>query len=122
MSSALSITDATRSALFLLVKKEEHRVGSRDVAFENVARLVGTSSSWIKKFIGRSGEVKEPRMTLFLNIRFAYEALCNRVEQEHRNEIAKIRRLQGEISAATDGFVEMVDGSGQTPPSRKMAL
>lgn len=119
MSSALDITDATRSALGLLVDREERRVGSRDVAFENIARLVGTSASWAKKFVGCSGEVKEPRMTLFLNIRAAYENLCNRVEQEHQAELAKITLLKREIDAASEGFVEMVQDNARADLPRK---
>lgn len=121
MTSVLAITDATRSALGLLVEREERRVGSRDVAFENVAQIVGSSSSWVKKFIGRSDEVKEPRMTLFLNIRAAYEHLCNRVEQEHQAELAKITLLKREIDAAAGGFVEMVQDNAHTHAARKKA-
>jgi hypothetical protein len=117
--SAAELTDATRSALSLLVRREEHRTGSRDVAFENVANLIGTSSSWVKKFVGRSGEVKEPRVSTFLRIRAAYENLCKRVEQEQRAELAKITLLKREIDAVTDGFVEMVEAISLTSNTRK---
>jgi hypothetical protein len=119
--TAIAVTDATRSALGLLVDREERRVGSRDVAFENVARLIGTSSSWVKKFIGRSREVKEPRLTLFFNIRFAYENLCTRVEQEHQAELAKITLLKRGIDAVTGGFVELVQDNSRAPASSKKA-
>ncbi len=117
MSSA-SLTDATRSALGILVEREERRTGSRDVAFEMVAQTVGASSSWLKKFLSRHSEVKEPRITLFLNIRQAYENVCNRVEQEHQNELLKIKLLRDEIHAATEGFVELVDGTAATQSGR----
>jgi hypothetical protein len=119
MSSAATLADATRSALGLLVEREERRVGSRDVAFENVAQSVGSSASWVRKFIGRSDEVKEPRMTLFLNIRAAYEQLCNRVEQEHQNELAKIALLKKEIDEATRGFAELVEGTARAEMAGK---
>jgi ABC-type molybdenum transport system ATPase subunit/photorepair protein PhrA len=110
MSPAASLTNATRSALGLMVEREERRVGSRDVAYEIVAQTVGASSSWIRKFLSRSTEVKEPRITLFLNIRSAYENVCARVEQEQVNELLKISKLKGELDAVTAGFDRMVAG------------
>jgi hypothetical protein len=78
------------------------------VALEIVARTVGTSSSWLRKFLSPQSSVAEPRITLFLNIRQAYENLCNRVEQEHRLEEVRIAALKEVLDEATNGFVEMV--------------
>ncbi|WP_198164373.1 hypothetical protein, partial [Bradyrhizobium jicamae] len=50
-------------------------------------------------------EVKEPRITLFQNIRASYDNLCSRVEQENRNDELKLRLIKGEIDAITEGFV-----------------
>lgn len=116
MSAALVST--TRNALGAMVDKEASRVGSRTVAYEHVAQMVGASSSWIKKFLADTGEVKEPRITLFQNIRASYDALCNRVEQEHQAELQRIAALRSEMNAFDEGFVEvdhradqaMVDG------------
>lgn len=104
---------ATRSALGDLVERRARRVG-RTEAYKDIAKQIGSSSSWIRKFLAGSNEVKEPRMTLFENIRASYEMLCNRVEQEHQAEMAKISLLKRELDAATEGFVEMVER--QTPP------
>jgi hypothetical protein len=71
------------------------------------------SASWIKKFLAKHSETKEPRITLFLNIRAAYERMCERVEQEHQNELTKIAALRGELNALDRGFVELV-GSAPT--------
>jgi hypothetical protein len=79
--SAAALTSSTRSALGALVERETRRVGSRTVAYEIVAQSVGSSSSWIRKFLAKSEGVKEPRITLFQNIRANYDNLCNRVEQ-----------------------------------------
>jgi hypothetical protein len=106
--SAASLTDATRSALGALIAREERRVGSKEVALEIVARTVGASSSWIRKFLSPQSAAAEPRITLFLNIRIAYENLCNRVEQEHRLEEARIAALRERLNAPVDGFVELV--------------
>ncbi len=98
MSSA-AFTSTTRTALGVLVDKEARRVGSRTVAYEYVAQRVGTSASWIRKFLAESNEVKEPRITLFLNIRAAYAQLCERVESDNRADELKLRILRGEINA-----------------------
>jgi hypothetical protein len=103
--SAAALTSTTRSALGALVERETRRVGSRTLAYEIVAQSVGSSSSWIRKFLSKSVEVKEPRITLFQNIRANYENLCNRVEQENRNDELRLRLIKGEIDAVTEGFV-----------------
>lgn len=114
--SAAVLTNATRSALGLMVERETRRVGSRDVAYEVVAQTVGASASWIKKFLSMSGEVKEPRITLFLNIRAAYENVCARVEQEQHNQRLANEALRRQLDAVTDGFDPIVPGvaRGQT--------
>lgn len=103
MSSA-AFTSTTRTALGVLVEKESRRVGSRTVAYEYVAQRVGTSASWVRKFIAGSNEVAEPRITLFLNIRAAYDQLCERVEADNRADERKLRILRGEINAIDQGM------------------
>jgi hypothetical protein len=103
--SAVALTSITRSALGALVEREAKRTGSRTLAYEIAAQSVGASSSWIRKFLARSEEVKEPRITLFQNIRASYENLCTRVEQENRDDEHKLRLIKGEIDAVTEGFV-----------------
>ena len=102
MSSA-ALTSATRSALGALVERETRRTGSRSVAYEHVAQMVGASSSWIQKFLRDSGEVKEPRITLFQNIRAAYGQLCERVEHENEQDERRLLVLKGQIDAVTQG-------------------
>lgn len=104
--SPAALTSSTRSALGALVEREERRVGSRTVAYEIVAQSVGISSSWVKKFLSSSHEVKEPRITLFHNIRAAYDQLCERVELENRADEDRLRALKGQIHAVTEGMGE----------------
>lgn len=104
--SAAALTSITRSALGALVDREERRTGSRTVAYEIVAQSVGSSSSWVRKFLAKSEEVKEPRITLFQNIRASYENLCSRVEQENREDERRLMLIKGEIDAVTEGFGE----------------
>lgn len=114
--SAAALNTITRSALGALVDREERRTGSRTVAYEIVAQSVGSSSSWVRKFLARSEEVKEPRITLFQNIRASYENLCSRVEQENRNDEQRLRLIKGEIDAITEGFAAqgVAQGSAST--------
>jgi hypothetical protein len=112
MSSA-TLTSTTRTALSLLVEREARRVGSRTVAYEIVAQTIGVSSSWIRKFLSRNETVSEPRITLFQNIRASYDALCNRVEQEHQAELQRIAALRSEMNAFDEGFVEVARRTDQ---------
>lgn len=112
--SPAALMTTTRSALGAMVEKEARRVGSRTVAYEIVAQTVGTSSSWIRKFLTNSNEVKEPRITLFQNIRAAYENLCERVELDNRADELRLQALKGRLNAVTEGFGEESLGENQT--------
>lgn len=118
MSAALVST--TRSVLGAMVEKEASRVGSRTVAYEHVAQMVGASSSWVRKFLADRGEVKEPRITLFQNIRAAYSNICERVEEDNRADEERLQALKGQMDAITSGFepkgmaqVEALVGDGE---------
>lgn len=102
--STAALMSTTRTALGAMVEREARRVGSRTVAYENVAQMVGASSSWIRKFLADCSEVKEPRITLFQNIRVAYENLCERIERDNRADEFRLRIIRGELDAITEGF------------------
>lgn len=102
--SAAALTSITRSALGALVEREERRTGSRMVAYEVVAQTIGASASWVRAFLAKSEAVKEPRITLFQNIRASYENLCSRVEQENRDDERRLRLIKGELNAVTEGL------------------
>jgi hypothetical protein len=104
--SAAALNSITRSALGALVEREERRTGSRMVAYEVVAQTIGASASWVRAFLAKSEAVKEPRITLFQNIRASYENLCSRVEQENRADELRLKLIKGEIDAVTEGFGE----------------
>lgn len=102
--SAAALTSTTRSALRVMVEKEARRVGSRTVAYEHVAQMIGASSSWVKKFIADTGEVSEPRITLFQNIRDAYNNICERIEADNRADEQRWRALRGSLNEVATGF------------------
>lgn len=112
--STVDVADVTRGAVAALVEREERRTGSRMTAYHQVAQMVGASPSWIQKFLSRSVEAKEPRLTLFQNIRASYEALCERVEQENRADELRLRCLKGDIDAVTEGFGAESHSENQT--------
>lgn len=101
--SSIALTSATRSALGAMVEKEARRVGSRTVAYENIGKMIGASSSWIKKFLANTGEVSEPRITLFENIRWAYNNTCERIEADNRADEQRLQALRGQMNAVADG-------------------
>lgn len=112
--SAVALTSTTRSALSAMVEKEARRVGSRTVAYEHVAQMIGVSSSWVKKFLANTGEVGEPRITLFQNIRVAYSNLCERVEQQNRTDELRLRAIGKNLDEITEGFGAESQTEGQT--------
>lgn len=67
-------------------------------AYEQVARTVGASSGWIRKFV-RGYEAKEPRATLYENIKASYEALCARIEADNRADEMRLKALRGPLNA-----------------------
>lgn len=107
--SAAALTSITRSALGALVEREERRTGSRMVAYEQVAQTIGASASWVRAFLSKSEGAKEPRITLFQNIRASYDNLCNRVEQENRTDELRLKLIKGEIDAVTESFIRKAD-------------
>ena len=96
--------DITRAALALLVSIEQRHTRSRSLAYYNVAQLIGSSSSWVQKFIRNSGEVSPPRLPLLLRICTAYDQLCERVEQQNKRDENRLRELKGKIDAAAAGI------------------
>jgi len=98
----------TREAACYLVKQAEYKTGSRMAAYEMVASTVGTSASWLRKFLaGR--EAKEPGWTTGWNILDQYRRVCSRVEAEVELERTKRLALKGQIDAITATFDRMVE-------------
>lgn len=98
------IVSLTRNVAEAFVMREERRTGSRMVAYSDVARAVGTSSEWLRKFIS-SSSAKEPGMALGFRILIAYRLVCERVEQAGDRE----RRLKEEIDAALESALLLVE-------------
>ena len=95
--------DITRAALAVLVAVEQRHTGSRSLAYHNTAQLIGSSSSWVQKYLRDTGEVKSPCPPLLLRICAAYDQLCDRVEQENKRDEQRLRQLKDKIDAAAAG-------------------
>lgn len=106
----------TRSVATMLVELEERQSGSRMAAYEAVAKTVGTSASWLRKFI-KGHEIKEPGWTTGWNILDQYSRICDRVEAGIETERAKILALKGIIDAANKTTNRMVEGVAGTQAS-----
>lgn len=109
MTNAADMTALTRSAAADWVSREERRTGSRMVAYEIVAQTVGTSASWLRKFLSDRDEAKQPNWAVGWNILAAYSRICERVERAADNERAITRALQRQIDAVTASTLDLVD-------------
>lgn len=108
MSMAANNAALSRNVAAFLVERVERKTGSRMVAYDTVARKVGATPDWLRKFI-RGREVKAPDWTIGWNlIEHCYEMLCTRVEQELDEERSKIETLKRELDAAISPFNRMV--------------
>jgi hypothetical protein len=105
MITSAAITNLTRSRANALVERAERQTGSRMAAYEMVAQTIGASPGWLRKLI-KGYEAKEPRATLYENIRANYEAFCNRVEQENEIDEARLRLLAEVPNAIDKGLGE----------------
>jgi len=113
--SVIDLSSATRTALGILLEKEEIRWGSKEVAYDQVARSIGASSSWLKKYLSPQSTVAHPRLDLFERIRVTYGKLCDRIEEENRLEEARITALKDHLNETTESFMEKVAALARTP-------
>lgn len=104
MITSAAITNMTRERAHVLVERAERKTGSRMAAYEAVAAAVGASPGWLRKLI-KGYEAKEPRATIYENIRAQYEALCSRVEHENELDEARLRLLMGNAHEVIESAV-----------------
>lgn len=116
MMSTAPSTAFTRTVANALVERAERQTGSRMAAYEMVAQTVGTSASWLRKFI-KGHEAKEPGWTTGWNILDQYNRICDRVDAEIEAERAKILALKEKIDAAHSQANHMVESSKRAKSS-----
>jgi hypothetical protein len=81
------------------VRKLEPETGSRMLAYEKVAAVIGVSASWLQKFIKTEG-TPEPRWSVGCALVSYYDGLCARVDNQVIAQRAEIRKIIGEINEA----------------------
>lgn len=103
------LVDDVRTAALALIRREEYRVGSRMVAYENISKEIGSSSSWLRQFIGHSDRVSLS-FVIGMNILSLHDRLCSKLEK-HIREIANEAM---EIDLETDRRISCALGSKAT--------
>jgi len=96
-----------------LVRHAERRTGSRMLAYEAVGRTIGTTASWVRKFVGNQ-PVRLDADT-FLRIRATYQANCDRWDAQADEDRAAFFALGGGDDAMDQGTcarLEMEEGAG----------
>jgi hypothetical protein len=95
-----------------LVRHAERRTGSRMLAYEAVGRTIGTTASWVRKFIGNQ-PVRLDADT-FLRIRATYQANCDRWDAQADEDRAAFFALGGGDDAmdqGPDARLDVAEGS-----------
>ncbi|CAO4192359.1 hypothetical protein LFADAHJC_LOCUS687 [Methylorubrum extorquens] len=95
-----------------LVRHAERRTGSRMLAYEAVGRTIGTTASWVRKFVGNQ-PVRLDADT-FLRIRATYQANCDRWDAQADEDRAAFFALGGGDDAmdqSTDTGVVLAKGA-----------
>lgn len=103
-----------------LVAERFKETGSRTVAVEDIAALIGKSASWIKRLRAGSSEVIVALHDA-MNVATAYDRLCSRIEAAAETEKARAAALRRSTDAAVSSTLDLVDGKAR-PPRRSEGL
>lgn len=99
--------DMTRAMAARIVGHEQRRTGSRMLAWDAAARLIGTSSSWLRKFVG-SYDDREPTLSIGLRIIVQFDRLAARIDADADRMQAEMLKWKAEIHEALPGASEVV--------------
>lgn len=97
-----------------LVAERFKETGSRTVAVEDVASLIGKSVSWIKRLRSGSTEVIVALHDA-MNVATAYDRLCSRIEAAAETEKARAEALRRSTDAAVSSTLDLVGGKARAP-------
>ena len=111
MISSAQINDHTKLQASALFERAKIQTGSKMLAYRSVAKAIGVHHEWFRKYLrGYEGQgAKEPKATVYENIRANYEAFCNRVEQENEKDELRLQALRRGPNARTEGISEKSD-------------
>lgn len=99
-----------------LVDRERRATGSKMIAYENVARAVGSTPEWIRKFV-KNNEGKEPGLSVGFKILDLYNRVCLRVERATEKELT----LKGEIDAAFESIALILESEARAEELRQQS-
>ena len=88
-----------RNLATLTVAKLEPVYGSKMLAYEKVASVIGVSASWVRKFVTVPG-TPEPRWSVGFALVVYYRSLCDRVDVQVNRQRREIAKIIGEINEA----------------------
>lgn len=115
-----SAADLTSPMLDALVRYAERRTGSRMLAYDTVARTIGATGSWVRKFLGNQ-PVRLDADT-FLRIHATYQANCDHWDAQADEDRAAFFALGGGDDAMDTIPSAGVDmGSRATAPAGREA-
>lgn len=106
-----------------LVRHAERRTGSRMLAYEAVGRTIGTTASWVRKFVGNQ-PVRLDADT-FLRIRATYQANCDRWDaqaDEDRAAFFALGREDDAMDHSPDTSGALAEGAEPSEGRRAAAL
>lgn len=98
MLTASQARDESLPKLSALVRLAQSSMGSKMAAYDAVGRRIGTSGSWVRKFIGRQDTGLDGHV--LHNIRTAYERLCSSIEAAADAAEASNALLREDLHAA----------------------
>ncbi|MGE7153134.1 hypothetical protein ACQKJ1_05270 [Methylorubrum rhodesianum] len=106
-----------------LVRHAERRTGSRMLAYEAVGRTIGTTASWVRKFVGNQ-PVRLDADT-FLRIRATYQANCDRWDaqaDEDRAAFFALGREEDAMDHSPDTCGALAEGAEPSEGRRSAAV
>ena len=117
MSNAFDISALSRSAAEALVNGAVKSGSKRMKAYDDVARAVGMSGEWLRKFI-KGDEAKEPGLSvgwkLIEGFEEIYDRVCTRVEQQEANNRALRERIDATVAGLNRVAARVEKASGGT--------
>lgn len=108
MISSAQINGHTKLQASALFESAKRQTGSKMLAYRVVAKAIGVHHEWFRKYL-KGYEAKEPKATVYENIRANYEAFCDRVEQENQNDEMRLQALRRGPYARSESTFEKND-------------
>jgi hypothetical protein len=107
-TAARLLLEETRRKANELVERAERQTGSKMSAYEQVASMVGVSSSWLRHLIGRQPDIDLKSALKVFNIAAAYDRVCARVETAAAHEQELAAEFRRQVDAADQSNAGMV--------------